>query len=431
MASFSDDDVHAQIAACKELFTKHFGGQCSHVVSAPGRVNLIGEHTDYNEGFVMPFCIQRCTVLAARKIPGTRCRVVSVNEGAGTVMEFDGDASLAPCADWTNYMRGVVAQYLPSLPGGSCAFEAAVLSTVPLGGGLSSSASLEVATATLLESLYGLQVDPKEKALRCQKCEHTFCDTPCGIMDQMISACGRPGAALLIDCRPPFATEQVPLDDPDLVLLVANSNVKHRLSGSEYPDRVRQCKEACAAMRAKGHTQVNFLRDATPAMLQSCTDSLSAEVIKRASHGISEDQRTIEAKEALKAQDYVRVGKLMHQSHVSLRDSYEVSCPELDVLVEIAMGVEGVYGSRMTGGGFGGCTITLLKKAAVPALLKAIGVQYPQRCGLTKVATCFATTAAEGARVRQAPLSAASRAAWALAGALAVGGLAMLAARRK
>ena len=216
MATFSDDDVRAQIAACKRLFTEHFGGQCSHVVSAPGRVNLIGEHTgagrpargppvapcartshqvrawcaDYNEGFVMPFCIQRCTVLAARKISGTTCRVVSVNEGPGSVTEFPGDASLAPCADWTNYMRGVVAQYLPSLPGGSCAFEAAVLSTVPLGGGLSSSASLEVATATLLESMYGLQVDPKEKALRCQKCEHTYCDTPCGIMDQMISACG-------------------------------------------------------------------------------------------------------------------------------------------------------------------------------------------------------------------------------------------------
>jgi len=154
--------------------------------------------------------------------------------------------------------------------------------------------------------------------------------------------------------------------------------------------------------------------------------------MKRASHGISEDLRTTEAKEALKAQDYVRVGELMHQSHVSLRDRYEVSCPELDALVEIAMGVDGVYGSRMTGGGFGGCTITLLKKAAVPELLKAIAVQYPQRCGLTKVATCFATSAAEGARVRQAPLGAASRAAWLLAGgALVLGALAVLAARRK
>lgn len=278
-------------------------------------------------------------------------------------------------------------------------FEAAVISTVPLGGGLSSSASLEVATATMLEAMYGLNVDPVKKALRCQQCEHNFCATPCGIMDQFVSACGQHGHALLIDCRPPYNTEHVPLEDASLALLVANSNVKHSLSGSEYPDRVRQCKEACAAMRAAGHTHVKFLRDATLEQLRQAK-GLDAVAVRRAQHGISEDQRTLRAKEAFKAGDYARVGQLMLESHRSLRDDYEVSTPELDALVEIAMGVEGVYGSRMTGGGFGGCTVTLLRASALPSLLAAIGSEYPKRCG-GQTATCFSTSPARGAHVLQ------------------------------
>lgn len=389
-----------QIVSVKSLFAAHFGGACNVVVGAPGRVNLIGEHTDYNEGFVMPFCIARHTVIAARRTAGPRCRVVSANAGGEAIAEFDADSSLAPAPDddWTNYMRGVVAQYLPDLPGGQAGFEAAVLSSVPLGGGLSSSASLEVATATMLECLYRLTVDPVTKALRCQQCEHKFCNTPCGIMDQFVSACGQMGNALLIDCRQPYATEQVPLDDPNVALLIANSNVKHSLSGSEYPDRVRQCRDACAAMRAAGHTHVKFLRDATLEQLAKCV-SLDAVTLRRARHGISEDQRTLRAKEALKAADYPQVGRLMLESHNSLKDDYEVSTPELDALVEIAMTVDGVYGSRMTGGGFGGCTVTLLRADALPALIKAIGSEYPKRCG--KQATCFSTTPANGALVLQ------------------------------
>jgi len=247
------------IQEAKQLFADVFGGQATFVTSAPGRVNLIGEHTDYNEGFVMPFCIDRFTVIAARPTTGSVCRVTSAQGGVrGAIASFPGDSSLtpAPSGDWTNYMSGVVKEYLAKLPSGVCAFDAAVVSTVPLGGGLSSSASLEVATATLIEAIYQLRVDPKEKALLCQRCEHNFCGTPCGIMDQFISACGRAGHALLIDCRPPFATEHVPLSDPRLALVVANSNVKHTLSGSEYPERVQQCKDACAAMQAAGHPEV-------------------------------------------------------------------------------------------------------------------------------------------------------------------------------
>ena len=251
----------------------------------------------------------------------------------------------------------------------------------------------------MLEALYGLDNEPVGKALKCQQCEHTFCNTPCGIMDQFISACGQVGNALLIDCRPPYATEQVPLKDSDLALLVANSNVKHSLSGSEYPDRVRQCKEACAAMRASGHSHVKFLRDATLEQLRQ-VKGLDEVARKRARHGISEDQRTLRAKEALKAGDYAQVGQLMLESHKSLRDDYEVSTPELDALVEIAMGVDGVYGSRMTGGGFGGCTVTLLKASALPALTAKIAKEYPKRCN-GQSATCFATTPCQGAQILQ------------------------------
>jgi galactokinase len=373
-----------QIQQAKQRFADVFGGTATAVVSAPGRVNLIGEHTDYNEGFVMPFCIDRYTVIAARPTGTAVCRVSSADGGVrNAITSFPGDSSLepAPAGDWTNYMRGVVAGYLPKLPPGGCGFDAVVLSTVPLGGGLSSSAALEVATATLIETLYCLRVDPSEKALICQRCEHNFCGTPCGIMDQFISACGREGHALLIDCRPPFATEHVPLNNPKFTLVVANSNVKHSLSGSEYPERVQQCKDACAAMQAAGHTevraaprcffrtgprslfvvgsehperrcakgllpflqprlsfcspraglnpstfpfsaprpapllsfsvwQVRFLRDATVAALESVSRShgLSADVVRRARHAISEDQRTLQAKEALQAGDYEQVG---------------------------------------------------------------------------------------------------------------------------
>merc|ERR1740130_210442 len=246
--------------------------------------------------------------------------------------------------------------------------------------------------------MYSLQTTPQVKALRCQQCEHKFCAMPCGIMDQFISACGEEGHALLIDCRAPYHTECVPLDDPEIVLVVANTNVKHALSGSEYPDRVRQCKEACAAMRAAGHSQVHFLRDATLEQLDSA--ALPEEVMRRARHGISEDQRTLQAKEALRARDYAKVGELMLASHASLRDDFEVSTAELNALVEIATAVEGVYGARMTGGGFGGCTVTLVRTSAVPDLLAAIARHYPSRTG-GKHATCFASPAAGGAMVLQ------------------------------
>ena len=202
--------------------------------------------------------------------------------------------------------------------------------------------------------------------------------TPCGIMDQFVSACGMAGHALLIDRRKPYATEQVPLDDPNVTLLVANSNVKHSLSGSEYPDRVRQCEEARSAAQ-EWAAKVQFLRDAAlPAMLETLKGKIPELTMKRARHGVTEDTRTLRAKDALKRGDYAEVGQCMVQSHQSLRDDFEVSTPELDALVEIAMSVDGVYGSRMTGGGFGGCSHAAQDVGAA-TLLAAISEQYPKR----------------------------------------------------
>ena len=381
------------LPAARALFRDAFHQDPTTVVAAPGRVNLIGEHTDYNHGFVMPFAIDKKTVIAAKPaLTSNTVRIVSHHGDARSIQTFDADSNLKPANNWTDYVRGVIAQYLKDLPEGTCGFDAAVVSNVPLGGGLSSSASLEVAMATVIETMFHLSIPFKEKARRCQMCEHEYCNTPCGIMDQFIAACGYDGHALLIDCRPPHTTEHVPLNNPRVAVVVANSNVKHKLSGSEYPDRVRQCNEAAKAMG------VSHLRDATLEMLASI--SLPKITEMRARHVIEEDQRVLQAKEALRAGDYTHVGKLMRASHDSLRDKYEVSTPELDALVEIAMSVDGVYGARMTGGGFGGCTVTLVKSSAVPALLSAIETEYPKRAK-GKHASCFVTHPSSGAQVLQ------------------------------
>ncbi len=254
-----------------------------------------------------------------------------------------------------------------------------------------------VATATALEALYGIQLDRVAKALRCQKAEHTFADMPCGIMDQFISTLGQEGNLLLIDCRTNAFT-LVPFGDGEdsPLILVTNSNVKHALTGSEYPDRVRQCKEAVAAIKKK-YPEVNSLRDATIEMLKTVKRDLSEEAYKRGKHVIDENARTLATVEALKAKDYAKAGKLMHQSHVSLRDDYQVSCEEIDFLVKSALSVKGVYGSRITGGGFGGCTVTLVERKAVKELEKFLRDNYYKQ--FHKRCDCYEAIPSSGATV--------------------------------
>mmetsp|Transcript_86148 Transcript_86148/g.243344 ORF Transcript_86148/g.243344 Transcript_86148/m.243344 type:complete len:307 (-) Transcript_86148:102-1022(-) len=283
---------------------------------------------------------------------------------------------------WTNYVKGVVKQYAGDLPAGKkFVFQAVFASDVPLGAGLSSSAALEVATATLLEMISGVvPPNPATKALRCQKAEHEFCDMPCGIMDQFISAMGQDGHVLKIDCRSQVGSP-VPMNANEVVVLIANSKVKHELSGSEYPDRVAQCKAATEVL-AESFPEVKELRDATMEMLESVKEGLDEVAYRRAMHVISENTRVEGAEVALKAGQFEELGKLMVASHNSLRDDFEVSTPELDTLVELAVGFEGVMGSRMTGGGFGGCTVTVVKKAQADALAAHIKKGYKEATGV-------------------------------------------------
>lgn len=398
MSTLNDAD-NAAVARGRKLFVESFNEEPTVASAAPGRVNLIGEHTDYNDGFVFPLALEKNTYLVGKALPeGQECELVSEAK-PGEVAKFMAEDS--PASDsvpvWARYVKGMTAIYARNgykvVP-----FRAAIVSDVPLGSGLSSSAALEMATAVLIEALSDLQVDATKRALMGQSCEHEFAKVPCGIMDQLISSRGESGLALLIDCRSHEATG-VPLDDPEAVIVVANSHVEHELSGSEYPTRRRQCADAAKAMSAKfSEKEISHLRDCTLAMLESVKDELDEDTVKRATHAISEDVRTLEAKKCLENGDLVGTGKLMHESHVSLRDLFEVSTEEIDALVEIAMGVEGVYGSRITGGGFGGCTVTLVKKSAVERLMKAIKEQYPGASGGVQ-ATAFATKAGKGARV--------------------------------
>jgi galactokinase len=266
-------------------------------------------------------------------------------------------------------------------------------SQVPLGGGLSSSAALEVAAATLLEAVAGRALDPVEKARLCQRAEHEYAGMPCGIMDQFSSALGAAGKLLLIDCRTETA-ELIPLDDPNVAVLVINTNVKHELTGSEYRERRAQCEEAARLLG------VAALRDVTTAELESNQRKLKPILFRRARHVVGENERTLRAAAALQAGDWPLVGELMYASHESLRDDYEVSCPELDSLVEITRGIGhegGVIGSRMTGGGFGGCTVSLVRAGRERELAERIGDDYRRRTGIE--ATAFVTRPARGAHL--------------------------------
>ncbi|XP_045624148.1 galactokinase [Procambarus clarkii] len=365
-------EVSSLVSEAQSVFTATYGGSADVAVSAPGRVNIIGEHTDYNDGFVFPMALPLVTVIIGRKTESGMCRVHTLSEFADKPLqvEFEAPSQSAPLKpgvpNWANYIKGVVANF----PGVVSGFDAVVTTSVPLGGGLSSSASLEVATYTFLEAITGTKAPSlKEKALSCQKAEHDFANMPCGIMDQFISTMAREGYALLIDCRSLEST-LVPLNDPSVSFVIINSNVRHTLSGTEYPTRRKQCHEAAKAMKKES------LRDATLQDLETLKSSLSEEVYRRARHAISEIHRTQQAVSVLKKADYSQFGKLMTESHNSLRADYDVSCSELDQLVEAALEVEGVFGSRMTGGGFGGCTVTLVKQDCVDRLISHILKKY-------------------------------------------------------
>lgn len=375
-----------------EQFKTTYGRPACWVAAAPGRVNVIGEHTDYNDGFVFPMAIDRYTVIAAAPALDGGNKIQLRSTAGHEPATIDLSKPLQPAAKgaWYNYPLGVLAGFVGrgAKPGG---FDALIHSTVPLGGGLSSSAALEVSTATLLEAMTGAQLDPVEKALLCQKAEHEYAGMPCGIMDQFISVMGKKDHILLLDCRS-RKTELVPMTDPSVELLITNTNVKHELTGGEYAKRRAQCE---AAAKALG---VSSLRDADAGMLERARGKMDPVAYRRARHVIGEIERTQHAAEGVRASNWPTVGQLMYASHASLRDDYEVSCRELDAVVEIALNLGlkgGVYGCRMTGGGFGGCTVALVQADKVAAISGHIASEYEKR---TKIKpTLFVSRPAAGA----------------------------------
>ncbi|KAJ0176981.1 hypothetical protein K1T71_006990 [Dendrolimus kikuchii] len=355
--------------AC-DKFIEAFHSEPSAAASAPGRVNLIGEHVDYCEGFVLPVALPFVTLVVGCYNNTEECNVISVlasGQELKTTFPSSEAAKLSPSPPaWSNYVKGVVANFPVAVSG----FDAVIVSDVPMGAGVSSSASVEVAVFTFLESLTGRTVGLIEKAKLCQKAEHEFPGMPCGIMDQYIVTLGKKDHALLIDCRSLEAT-QVPLQTGDATVLVINSNVKHQLTGSEYPQRRAQCQKAAELLG------LSSLRGARREDLEVLKKMKCDElVLMRAKHVIEEIARTEQTVKELKARDYDRVGELFYQSHDSLSQLMQVSCEELDQLVDILRRAPGVYGARMTGGGFGGCVVSLVKKTEVENLKRSILSQY-------------------------------------------------------
>jgi galactokinase len=344
---------------------------------APGRVNLIGEHTDYNDGFVMPAAIDLHTEVSIQS-RDDRKLVISSDTYAEAV-EFDLDeANSAARHHWSDYVRGV-AVMLEREGHRLRGADLKIRSNLPIGSGLSSSAALEVATAYALLASDGVAIDPIELARLCQRAENDFVGMRCGIMDQFISCLGRAGNALMLDCRS-LEYRHLPLPE-DVRLVICNTMVKHELAASKYNERRAEC-EAGVRHFAKSTPSVRALRDVTMADLDRYRTELDGTILKRCRHVISENERVFKAAAALEERNLMAFGELMAESHRSLRDDYEVSCAELDTMVDLANKVEGVYGARMTGGGFGGCTVNIVEADSVQRFKQAVADGYEQGTGI-------------------------------------------------
>ncbi|QPT14707.1 galactokinase [Serratia rubidaea] len=373
----------------QSVFTQHFGYAPTLTVQAPGRVNLIGEHTDYNDGFVLPCAIDYQTVISIAKRDDRQIRVLAADYDH-QVDQFALDQPIVPHEQlqWANYVRGVV-KHLQQRNGKFGGADLVISGNVPQGAGLSSSASLEVAVGQALQTLYQLPLDGVALALNGQEAENQFVGCNCGIMDQLISALGQPDHALLIDCRS-LATRAVPLPD-DVAVVIINSNVKRGLVDSEYNTRRQQCEQAA------GFFGVKALRDVSQQQFNAREHEMDPLVAKRARHIISENARTLAAAEALACGDLARMGQLMAESHASMRDDFEITVPPIDALVEIVKAAIGEHGGvRMTGGGFGGCIVALMPQRLVEPVRAAVQREYPLRAnGLQE--TFYVCTASAGA----------------------------------
>jgi galactokinase len=372
-----------------QKFTNRYG-RPARIFRAPGRVNLIGEHTDYNDGFVMPAAIDFNTWVAVA--PREDRKLVAYSENVGEGAEFDLDAAApTPRRHWSDYVFGV-ALMLEQAGHKLRGADLLIFGNVPLGAGLSSSASIEVATGLALLNNSGLTVDLVSLAKLSQKAENAFVGARCGIMDQFISCCGHKDRALWLDCRS-LDYRLLPLPT-GVDLVICNTMVRHELAGGEYNKRRAEC-EAGVRHLVRHLPNVRALRDVTLADLDLYGRGLPESTLKRCRHVVTENERVMEAAGALDRGDAVAFGRLMAESHRSLRDDYEVSCPELDLMVDLASQVKGVFGARMTGGGFGGCTINLVETQQRNAMLSSIPQSYFQATGRNP--EIYVSSAAEGA----------------------------------
>lgn len=347
---------------------------------APGRVNLIGEHTDYNGGHVFPCALTIGTYAVARKREDNQLRFYSVNfEKLGVIDSALDDLTPSKKAGWTNYPKGVMWAFEGrgyKLPTG---LDILIYGNIPNGSGLSSSASLEVLTGVMLKDMFGFDVSMVDIALIGQYSENNFNGCNCGIMDQFASAMGKKDHAIFLDTNT-LKYEYAPVVLEDAKIVIINSKVKHSLVDSAYNDRRNECETALKELQEV--VDIKTLGDLTEEEFEAHKDAIKDPIrAKRAKHAVYENQRAIKAVEALKANDVETFGKLMNASHVSLRDDYEVSCEEIDILVDLAWETEGVVGSRITGGGFGGCTVSIVKNDAVDNFISKIGAAYKEKVG--------------------------------------------------
>ncbi|MDR3411938.1 MAG: galactokinase [Formivibrio sp.] len=374
----------------RQIFTESFGYIPTLSVQAPGRVNLIGEHTDYNGGFVLPCAIDYQTVISGARRSDNTVRVIAVDYAGQTdTFSLDSPIEALPHMQWANYIRGVV-KFLLARGYALGGADLVVSGNVPQGAGLSSSASLEVATGQFFSALYALGISPTLLAQIGQQAENQFVGCNCGIMDQLISAHGAAGHALLIDCRS-LETRPVAMPD-DLAVMIVNSNVQRGLVGSEYNTRREQCEAAAHFFGVKA------LRDVDLATFNAKSADMDPIVARRARHIITDSQRAIDLAAALEAGDQASISELMAASHASMRDDFEITVPLVDLLVEIVSNVIGKAGGvRMTGGGFGGCVVALLPHDLVQPAREAIAARYAAVSGFP--ATVYVCHASAGAGV--------------------------------
>ncbi|MBN1889636.1 MAG: galactokinase [Thermoflexales bacterium] len=377
-----------RIQRLTSAFSRRIGARPALVARAPGRVNLIGEHTDYNSGFVLPMAIDRDVCIAARARRDRTVRLLSLDFDQQDQFQLDAIQRVGQAVTWGDYVRGV-AKVLQEAGYGLRGADMAISGNVPAASGLSSSAAIELATTSAFRALNELELDPVQAARLAQRAENTFVGVQCGIMDQFIASLGKANHALLIDCR---SLEFRPVPLPvGVSVVIAHTGVRRGLSSSEYNTRRSQCEAGAWQLG------VDTLRDVSIETFEARKGELPPDVAARCQHVVYENARVLQSVEALERGDLESFGQLMIESHASLRDLYEVSCAELDAMVEIACQVPGCIGARLTGAGFGGCAVAMARDEAVVDLVATIQRDYPARNG--KTPEVYLCQAADGAGI--------------------------------